>query len=224
MAVNPTDPHGFVAEFTKDLGERMPPNIRSMVTELLNMSILKRYYAFGVLVMMGYFSDDSLMIRFCKSARINITKLYWFTHLTVSNILFEPHAEWIEFDVRNYTARVKGLLKHGMKHEYVFFKRDRAGLLSIYSAASLTFPISILYDVENKFRKSINKTVVYDCLLDTFSYEELVRCEKHYRYYVFEPVETIHWECMIQSRDVLNEFFIYMRKNATLYNLLLEKL
>ena len=200
--------------------QRMP-TYQEMVDCLLTIDYEDRLYAFGTLVIIGFFENHDDMLNFCSATRILLRDLLWNKHLDISNFIYERRYEWCRFNLHRYLTCMKILFQQGAKKHNVTHMQSFYGLLSISSAASMTFPTAILYNLRIHFD---DITSLYDYLLDIFTYSEIVECEEHYKKYVLPPLIDTRRDVMRHARKVISEFFAYTRGNVTLFELLSEKL
>jgi hypothetical protein len=170
--------------------QRMP-TYEEMVDCLLTIDYDERLYAFGTLVLIGFFENCGDMLNLSNATRIVLRDLLC-KHFDISNFIYERRYEWCRFNLHRYLACMKILFQQGMRKDNVIYMHSFYGLLSVSSAASMTFPTSILYNLYTHFE---DVTFLYNYLLDIFTYSEIVECEEHYKKYVLPPLLDTRRRC-----------------------------
>jgi len=108
-------------------------------------------------------------------------------------------AEWSVLHEQKYLLGMKALFHQGMKkdcHQYA---------------------TSTIYYLQHVFE---DKTVLYDHLLDVFTYHEIIQCEKVFNLYIWSDGMATFSLGQVDLLNLINRFFAYNRKNVTLYSLL----
>jgi hypothetical protein len=136
----------FIEEYSVSLNIiQRTPTYEEMVDCLLTFEYDDRCYAFGVLLMTGFFEKPQDAISFCNLTLIKFRDLLWNKHLNSYNLSGYPRPSWCELHPQRFMTSLRELFYHGMQKGLIWYYSVLYGKCNVYVSSSLTFPTSVIF-------------------------------------------------------------------------------